>query len=56
MLLARYQAYRASGLRGIAPYDRGGSTTDLADDLRKASQATRHLAKYMPAAHAVLLN
>jgi hypothetical protein len=56
MLLARYQAYRASGLGGIAAYDRGGSTTDLADDLRRASQATRHLAKYMPAAHAVLLN
>jgi hypothetical protein len=56
MLLARYQAYRASGLGGIAPYDRGGTTTDLADDLRKASRATRHLAKYMPAAHAVLLN
>ena len=56
MLLARYQSYRASGLGGIAPYDRGGSTTDLADDLRKASQATRHLAKYMPAVHAMLLN
>jgi hypothetical protein len=56
MLLARYHAYRASGLGGIAPYDRGGSTTELAEDLRRAGQAARHLAKYTPAVHAVLLN
>jgi hypothetical protein len=55
MLLARYQAYRASGLAGIAPYDRGsGSTTDLASDLRKAGEAAKGLQKYMPAFHAVL--
>jgi hypothetical protein len=56
MLLARYQAYRASGLGGIAPYDRGGSTTDLASDLRQAGRAARHLAKYAPGIHAVLLD
>jgi hypothetical protein len=56
MLLARYQAYRAGGLAGIVPYDRGGgSTTDVAEDLRKASQAARVLRKYLPAFHAVLL-
>jgi hypothetical protein len=56
MLLARYQAYRASGLDGIAPYDRGsGRTTDLASDLRKASQSARLFEKYMPAFHAVIL-
>ncbi len=56
MLLARYQAYRASGLAGIAPYDRGGGrSTDVASDLRKASQATKGLQKYLPAFHAVLL-
>lgn len=56
MLLARYQAYRASGLAGIAPYDRGGGrTTDLAADLRKASEATRRLKQYLPAFQAVLL-
>ena len=55
-LLARYQAYRASGLGGIAPYDRGGSTTDLAADLRRAGQAARHLQKYMPGFYAVLLD
>jgi hypothetical protein len=55
-LLARYQAYRASGLDGIAPYDRGsGRTTDLASDLRKASQAARLFEKYMPTFHAVIL-
>lgn len=56
MLLARYQAYRASGLAGIAPYDRGGGrSTDLASDLRKASQAATGLQKYLPVCHAVLL-
>jgi len=57
MLLARYQAYRASGLAGIAPYDRGsGRTSDPASDLRKASQATQGLQKYMPAFQKVLLD
>ena len=55
MLLARYQAYRASGLAGIAPYDRGGSASDLAADLRKAGEAAKGLQKYLPAFHAVLL-
>jgi len=56
MLLARYQAYRASGLDGIAPYDRGsGRTTDLASDLLKASQSARLFEKYMPAFHAVII-
>src|SRR5262245_45745278 len=41
MLLARYQAYKASGLAGIASYDRGGGRIgDPAADLRKASEAT----------------
>lgn len=56
MLLARYQAYRASGLDGIAPYDRGGSSTDLASDLRQAGRSARHLAKWAPGIHAVLMN
>ena len=57
MLLARYQAYRASGLAGIAAYDRGGGkTSDPASDLRKASQATRGLQKYMPHFQKVLLD
>jgi hypothetical protein len=57
MLLARYQAYRASGLAGIAPYDRGsGRASDPAADLRKASQATQGLQKYLPAFRKVLLD
>jgi hypothetical protein len=57
MLLARYQAYRASGLAGIALYDRGsGRTADPASDLRKASQATQGLQKYLPAFQKVLIN
>jgi hypothetical protein len=56
MLLARYQAYRTSGLAGIAPYDRGGGrASDLAADLRKASEAAKELKNYLPAFHAVLL-
>jgi hypothetical protein len=56
MLLARYQAYRTSGLAGIAPYDRGGGrTTDHAADLRRASEASAGLKKYLPAFQAVLL-
>jgi len=57
ILLARYQAYKASGLAGIASYDRGGGRTgDPAADLRKASEATKILAKYMPAFQKVLLD
>jgi len=55
MLLARHQAYRTSGLAGIAPYDRGGRTTDHASDLRKASEAAAGFKKYLPAFQAVLL-
>jgi hypothetical protein len=57
MLLARYQDYRASGLAGIPPYDRGGGRpSDPAGDLRKATEAARGLEKYMPAFQKVLLN
>src|SRR5262245_29089514 len=57
MLLTRYQAYRASGLTGIVPYDRGsGRTSNLVDDLRKASRATPLLAKYMPNLQKVLFD
>jgi len=44
MLLARYQAYKASGLAGITAYDRGGGrTADPAGDLRKAGEGTKGL-------------
>jgi hypothetical protein len=54
-LLARYQSYRASGLEGIASYDRGnGSVSNPAGELRKASTAARGLQQYLPAFYAVL--
>ena len=57
MLLRRYQAYRSSGLAGIAPYARGGSSQmNLASDLRKATQAVQGLEKYLPKFQAALLN
>ena len=55
MLLARYQAYRASGLAGIPPYDRGGSVSDPAADLRRASQATQDIHMHLPSFQQVLL-
>jgi hypothetical protein len=55
MLLARYRAYRAAGLQGIRPYDRGGKTSDVAGDLRNASAAPV-LKKFFPAIQQVLEN
>jgi hypothetical protein len=56
LLLSRYEAYRASGLAGIAPYDRGGAKTDVASDLRKASEAATELNARLPGFEAVLLD
>jgi hypothetical protein len=57
MLLARYESYRASGLAGIAPYDRGGGhVSDIAADLTKATQSATVLQRCMPALHALLLD
>lgn len=38
-LLARYRAYRAKGLAGIAPYARGGGERTARADLRSAVEA-----------------
>ena len=57
MLLARYQAYRAQGLAGIAPYARGkDKQSQAADSLRRATEAAKGLKKYAPAFHETLLN
>ena len=56
MLLARYQAYRSKGLSGIAKYDRGGSASDPAADLRKATDASAGLQKFHPDFHKVLVS
>jgi hypothetical protein len=55
LLLARYQAYRAKGLAGIAPYARGsGKTRSVADELAAANAGSVPLKKYAPAFHAAL--
>jgi len=56
-LLARYQAYRAKGLAGIAPYDRGkGKTRSPADELRASLEKAKALKKYAPAAYAAMMS
>jgi Wax ester synthase/diacylglycerol acyltransferase catalytic domain len=41
LLLARYRAYRAKGLAGIAPYARAGSATSASDDLAAVNRGAR---------------
>jgi len=49
MLLARYQAYRANGLAGIAPYDRGGGkSSNPGAELTRATKASPVLAQEAP--------
>ena len=56
ILLARYRAYRASGLAGIAAYERGrSSVTDAGGELRGASQASKKLGVFPAAFYDVLL-
>ena len=48
-VFARYQAYEAKGLAGIAPYARGdGKSRDAGGDLRSASKASVALERHMP--------
>jgi len=55
LLAARVEAYRKSGLAGIAPYARaGGASTSPADALRSALGAETALQKFAPAFHAAL--
>ena len=56
-LLARYQAYRAGGLSGIAPYDQDES--DLfqpGKELRLTTESADLLAKYFPSFYQYLLH
>jgi hypothetical protein len=56
-LLARVQAYRAKGLAGIAPYARAdGQLRSPAKELRTATEASKYLARYAPAAYQFLLS
>jgi hypothetical protein len=55
LLAARVEAYRKSGLAGIAPYARArGASTSPADALRSALDASVGFAKFAPATHAAL--
>ncbi len=56
-LLARYQAYRAKGLAGIAPYARAKGAQRLAgDELLQAAKGSVYLAKYVPVFYDLLLD
>jgi hypothetical protein len=56
MLLARYRAYRAKGLAGIAPYARKGASTDPAADLAAVNATARKSALLPPAFYDLLDN
>ncbi len=54
-LVARYQAYKAKGIAGIAPYAReGGRTRSCTEEIDTANKASTTLRKYAPAAYALL--
>jgi hypothetical protein len=56
-LLARYQAYHAKGLAGIAPYARrSGRQTFPSDELSIATRESPLVAKYLPSVFHALLN
>jgi len=55
LLLARYQAYHAQGLMGIAPYARAGSKQrSVADEIKSANADAALMKKYAPTVYAVL--
>ncbi len=56
LLLARYRAYLAKGLDGVAPYARGSGRREPSDELRRATQASRLLELHAPALQQVLLS
>lgn len=56
-LLSRYQAYRAKGLGGIAPYERkNGLRLQASEELSLSIKQMKLLAKYAPSVHTALLN
>jgi len=56
ILLNRYRSYRATGLSGVASYERGGNTTlDAGEELRRASLASRKLEVFRPELYDLLL-
>jgi hypothetical protein len=56
-LLARYQAYHAKGLAGIAPYARkSGRKTLASDELTIATKQSKLVEKHLPSVYNALLN
>ena len=56
-LLARYKAYHAKGLPGIAPYERGvGKQRRAGDELLLSTKQLTGVAKHLPAFHKFLIN
>lgn len=55
-LLQRWQAYRNSGLNGIAAYDRDGNNADPAAELRTDTNHSQTWAHYFPALQKAWLN
>ena len=56
LLLARYQAYLARGLDGMAPYERRSGPCEPSAELRRASEAARLLKLNAPALQQLLLS
>jgi hypothetical protein len=56
LLLARYRAYRAKGLAGIAPYARKGTSANPAADLAAVNASARKTALLPPAFYDLLDN
>jgi hypothetical protein len=56
ILLQRLQAYRKSGLSGIAAYSRENSTADPAEELKKDTINSKVLAHYFPELQKAWLN
>jgi hypothetical protein len=57
LALARYRAYRNSGLAGLAPYARSrGATMDPGAALRRSTLESSGVQKYFAPMHATLLN
>lgn len=55
-LLERYQAYRAGGLSGIAPYARGGDQTDPGAILKQATESAKGLEGWNPSFYRAILD
>jgi len=56
-LLTRYKAYRAKGLSGIAPYERGhGHQRNAGEELLLSTKELTGVAKHLPVFHKLLLN